>query len=188
MPLFRKAQDKTADQSKPSFEGGGLVLFETVQDAMRAERLLQHANYTLKLVAPPPQLRKGCDLALEINLVEQLGIERLLKQEDVSYVEIAPLQDKGATELLRLTKITDFGRWIMVKAGNMKISYEKESGTVVNVSGGGCPDIPFLHAELIDKPLDGAPSPKELGYTLCARMLDVALDEAKSLWTGGKKS
>jgi hypothetical protein len=57
MPLFKKAQDKTADQSKTSFEGGGLVLFETVQDAMRAERLLQHANYTMKLVAPPPQLR-----------------------------------------------------------------------------------------------------------------------------------
>lgn len=182
MPLFKKAQ------SKIPFEGGGIILFETVQDAMRAEKLLQQADYTMRLVAPPPRMRKGCDLALEINLVEQFGIERLLKEKKAHYAEIAQLKDKGASELLKLTTTTDFGRWIMVKAGNMKISYEKESGMIVNVSGGGCPDIPFLHAELIDKRLDAAASPKDLGYTLCARMLDVALDEARDIWRGAKKS
>ena len=178
MPFIKK--------SKPNipFEGGGIVLFDTVQDAMRAEKVLQQGNYTIKLVAPPPKLRKGCDLALEINLVEQLGIERLLKQEGAHFVEIAQLKDKGASELLKLTQITDFGRWIMVKAGNMKISYEKESGVIVNISGGGCPDIPYLHAELVDKKIDDAPSPKDLGYTLCARMLDVALNEARNRWGG----
>jgi len=178
MPLIKKGK------AKIHFEGGGIILFDTVQDAMRAEKLLQQANYTIKLVAPPPKLRKGCDLALEINLVEQFGIERLLEQKKAYFVEIAQLKDKGASELLKLTQITDFGRWIMVKAGNMKISYEKESGTIVNISGGGCPDIPYLHAELIDKKLDAAPSPKDLGYTLCARMLDLALNEGRDIWGG----
>jgi hypothetical protein len=169
------------------FEGGGIILFDTVQDAMRAEKVLQQAGYAIKLVAPPPRLRKGCDLALEINLVEQFGIERLFKEMKAHYVEIAPLEDSGASELLKLTKVTDFGSWVMVKAGNMKISYEKATGKIVNVSGGGCPDIPYLHAELIDKKLADAPSPKELGYTLCARMLDVALDEARHQFGNAEK-
>ena len=54
---------------KPQFEGGGLVLFGEVQEAIKAEKVLKSADYTVKLVAPPPELRKGCDLAVEINLV-----------------------------------------------------------------------------------------------------------------------
>ena len=74
----------------------------------------------------------------------------------------------------------------MVKAGNMKITYEKSSGIIVNVSGGGCPDIPYLHAELIDKRLGEAPRPKDLGFTLCALMLDRALEESLALQSGGE--
>jgi len=74
----------------------------------------------------------------------------------------------------------------MVKAGNMKISFDNNSGMVVNISGGGCPDIPYLHAEMVDKRLDEAPRPKDLGYTLCAVMLDMAHQESLRLWKGGK--
>jgi hypothetical protein len=75
----------------------------------------------------------------------------------------------------------------MVKAGNMKITFEKKSGVIVNVSGGGCPDIPYLHAELIDKRLSEAQRPKDLGYTLCALNLDRAFDECLTLYGGGDK-
>ena len=44
---------------KPAFEGGGLVLFDTVQEAMKAETALKKAEYTVRLVAPPPELRKA---------------------------------------------------------------------------------------------------------------------------------
>ena len=64
MPLFKR--DK-----KISGEGGGLVLFADVQAALKAEKALKNAGYKIKLLAPPPQLRKGCDLAVGINLVEQ---------------------------------------------------------------------------------------------------------------------
>ena len=172
-------------QKKPSFEGGGLLLFMNVHDAMEAEKVLQKAGYAVKLVAPPPQLRKGCDLAVEINLVEQPGVERVLKEKDCYYVSVLPLR-VGTSELLQIVKVTDFGNWVMVKAGNMKLTFNKESGTIVNTSGGGCPDIPHLHAELMDKNLAEAPRPRDMGFTLCALMLDRALEECRILWKEGK--
>lgn len=179
MPLFGK--------KKPSFEGGGLVLFLDVHDAMHAEKVLKAADYAVKLVAPPPELRKGCDLAVEINLVEQPGIERMLHEKDVPFVTISPIKP-GTSGILEIVKVTDFGDWLMVKAANMKLSFEKKSGIIVNTSGGGCPDIPYLHAEMIGKRLDEAPRPKDLGFTLCALMLDRALDESLTLWRGGSKT
>ena len=50
-------------------------MFDKVEEAIGAERILKGENYPVKLVAPPPTLRKGCDLAVEINLVEQVGID-----------------------------------------------------------------------------------------------------------------
>ena len=172
---------------KESFEGGGLVLFLAVQDAMIAEKVLKKAGYAVKLVAPPPELRKGCDLAVEINLVEQPGIERLLDQKEVAYVNVAPLK-VDTSELLGIVKLKDFGNWMMVKAGNMKVTYAKETGIIVNVSGGGCPDIPYMHVELLNKLLIEAPRPKDIGFTLCSLMLDRALEECLSLWNGGGHS
>jgi hypothetical protein len=73
----------------------------------------------------------------------------------------------------------------MVKVGNMKITFDKESSIIVNISGGGCPDIPYLHAELIGKPLSEAPRPKDIGFTLCALNADRALEECLALQSGG---
>lgn len=162
------------------------MLFMDVHDAMRGERVLKKADYAVRLVAPPPQLRKGCDLAVEINLVEQPGIERLLREKDAPYVSVVPLK-AGTLELLEIVKVTDFGDWIMVMAANMKLAFDKGSGIIVNTSGGGCPDIPHLHAEMIGKKLTEAPRPKDVGFTLCALMLDRALEESLNLWQGGNQ-
>ena len=174
-------------RKKPAFEGGGLVLFDTVQDAMQAEKTLKKADYGVRLVAPPPELRKGCDLAVEINLVEQPGIERFLRQDKITYVEVRPLK-VGTSEILEIVRVTDFGDWVMVKAANMKLTYEKHSGVIVNTSGGGCPDIPHMHAELVDKHIAEAPRPRDIGYTLCALMLDRALEECLVLREGGERT
>jgi hypothetical protein len=171
-------------RNKVRFEGGGLVLFDEVQHAMITEKVLKSAGYVVKLVAPPPELRKGCDLAVAINLVERPGIERVLKEKNRAYISIEPIKLKTAP-LLDVVKVTDFGNWIMVKAGNMKITYEKSSNLIVNVSGGGCPDIPYLHAELLDKRLGEAPRPKDLGFTLCALNLERAMEECLSSNLGG---
>lgn len=170
-------------KGKGKFEGGGLVLFGAVQEAMRAEKILKGAGYQVRLVAPPPELRRGCDLAVEINLVEQPGIERLLRQQAVDYVGVKPLKI-GTSEILEIVRVTDFGDWLMVKAANMKLTFDKRTGVIVNTSGGGCPDIPVMHAELLDKRVDETPRPRDIGYTLCALMLDRALEEGITLWKG----
>lgn len=172
-------------KNKNAFEGGGLVLFQAVDEAIAAEKILKAENYEVKLVAPPPQLRKGCDLAVEINITEKPGIERGLQSKQAHFVEIVPL--KGDADLLDVVKTKDFGDALMVKAGNMKLTFDKKTGMILNISGGGCPDIPFLHICLVDKKLTEVSRPKEIGYTLCALMLDRAFTEALELWNRGRK-
>jgi len=174
-------------KQKTIFEGGGLVLFADVQAAMGAEKMLREADYAVKLVAPPPELRRGCDLALEINLVEKLGIERLFREKDVEYVDITPL-DLAMAELLDIVRVTDFGDWVMVKAANMKLTFDKNNGVIVNTSGGGCPDIPQMHVSMVGKKLADAPWPRDIGFTLCALMLNRALEECLDMWQGGEQS
>ena len=178
MPLFKRKKDT-------SFDGEGLLLFVQVPDAMKAEKILKNSGYIIKLVAPPPALRKGCDLALQINLVEQPGIERTLKEKDAEYIEITPLKNENQ-EILGIVKITDFDNAVMIKAGNMKLTFDRKSGVILNISGGGCPDIPYLYTELIDKKITEAPRPKDIGFTLCALMLERALDESLEIWEGRK--
>ncbi len=172
--MFFKSKKNT------KFEGGGVILFPDVASAIRAEKILAGGDYETKLIAPPPELRKGCDLGLEINLAARPGIERLLHERSADYLDILPV--KGSGELLGIVQTTDFGTEMMVKAGNMKLTFAKETGLILNISGGGCPDIPHLHLLMIDKRLDEAPRPKENGFTLCSLMLDRAFSEALDLW------
>ncbi|MDZ7761787.1 MAG: hypothetical protein U5L00_16225 [Desulfovermiculus sp.] len=58
----------------------------------------------------------------------------------------------------------------MVRAANMKLTVDKETGVIVNISGGGCPDVPYLAREMIGKSLQKAPKPQDIGHTPCAGM------------------
>jgi hypothetical protein len=173
-------------KTKERFEGGGLLLFSAVRPALDAHQVLREAGYMTRLVAPPAQLRKGCDLAVEVKLVEKPAIERCLEQKGVTYLSLEPLK-AGTSPLLEIVTVTDFGKWLMVKAGNMKLTFAKDSSKIVNTSGGGCPDIPYLHAEMVGRSLTEAPRPKQIGFTLCALMLEQALEEALHLWQGGSR-
>jgi hypothetical protein len=161
----------------------GLALFPAVRSALDAHRLLAEEGYRVRLVAPPPRFRSGCDLAVEVNLVEKLGIERRLASRRIACLGIEPLGEAAAA-LLSVVRTADFGDWLMVKSGNMKLTFDKKTGVIVNTSGGGCPDIPYLYAALVGKTLAAAPRPGERGFTLCALMLDFALEEARRLWKG----
>ena len=167
-------------------EDRGLVIFEKVEDAIIAEQFLKEANYAVRLVAPPPTFRIGCDLAVEINLMEQLSIERLFSEKDLNYLKVTPL--KGGGELLDIVKVTYLKEATMVKAGNMKLTFDDRTGVILNVSGGGCPDIPYLSVSLIGRKLTDAPRPRENGFTLCALMLDRAFVECLELWRKRGKS
>ena len=175
--------EKITGRKNDEFEGGGIVLFETTHDAMKAEKQLRHGGLSIKLAAPPVNMRIGCDLALEFNLIERVLIERILVDLKLKFIEIAKLEE-GNPRPVSMVDTTDYGEFIMVRAGNMKITVRRSTGEIVNVSGGGCPDVPYLYRMLVGRNIEDAPSPSGLGYTLCALMLNRAFDECLSI-TGG---
>lgn len=159
----------------------GLLLFENVNEVIQAEKLLKRAGYHyLRVVAPPPHYRTGCDLCLEFSIVDQVGLVRMLEGHN-----LAPLDCiHGAEDTLQPVEICttkDLGEHLMVRAANMKLTFEKKSRKIVNISGGGCSDVPYLAQEMIGKTLWEAPSPREIGYTLCAYSLAIAFEEAKKM-------
>lgn len=185
MRLFGKKQSDTG-RSAASDDARGLFLFDAVNDALAAERTLASAGYEVALVAPPPHLRAGCDLAVALARVEHVGAERAL--EDAGVLVRGWVDDaEGTARVTDIVTAVDFGEHLMVRAGNMKITVEKSTGLIVNTSGGGCPDIPFLNLELVGRRLGEITRPKDLGYTLCCLMLDRAWEEACVLLDGGSR-
>jgi len=159
----------------------GLITFEEVRQAFKAEAILKKANHDVKLVVPPPEFRRGCDLGVEFNINEQISIQRLLSINKIKYSEIISI-DAATTKTLDAVKVFDFGGSVMVRCGALKITFEKGSGVIRNISGGGCPDVPYLYIELVGKKLSEAPKPRDVGFTLCALCLDRAFEEALRLY------
>jgi hypothetical protein len=157
----------------------GLLIFDSVNDVIQAEATLKKEAFdAIKVVAPPPQYRTGCDLAIQFPIMERMGIVRVLEESrneprDIIYVNEELMQP---TEIC---SVKDFGQYLMVRSANMKITVEKDSKKIVNISGGGCSDVPYLAVELIGKTIDAAPTPRKIGYTLCAYTLEIAFNEAR---------
>jgi len=181
MKILDTIKQRLGPRKKEALEKGkGLILLNEVSEAMQAEKMLKSFGYGVRGVAPPPEIRKGCDLAVEFNLIDQLGVERLLKRSGLSPLDIVSL-DTLSQKPLDITKEKDFGRYLMVTAANMKITVDKEKGTIVNISGGGCPDVPYLTVSLVGNNITEVESPGENGYSLCAYMLEKAYEKAMNM-------
>ncbi|AAM01480.1 Uncharacterized protein conserved in archaea [Methanopyrus kandleri AV19] len=166
-------------------EGKGLIVFESARDAMKAERTLKEAGYDVRAVAPPPEIREGCDLAIEYDLVDEVGVRRTLEEIGVEPLKFVSLEDPSLKPI-ELVRVKEVDGYIMVRCGNMKVTVDRD-GTIVNVSGGGCPDVPYLAHELVGKnvlELSENSMPASLGYTLCAYTLDKAVRKAKEVLLG----
>lgn len=175
--LFRHTPRKGSPVSKAD---RGLLLFENTSEVIRAERVLKAAGVGIQVVGPPPEIQKGCDLVVEYPLIEGPKILRLLETAGVPPLEAVPVTGPLLTPV-NLYQIKDFGEYLMVRAANMKLTVEKSSGVIVNISGGGCPDVPYLAARLIGLRLQDAPSPREIGHTLCGYALGLAFEEMQRL-------
>jgi hypothetical protein len=99
-----------------------------------------------------------------------------LKQVGLEIIDVLPVSSNGL-EPLRLCRTKDFGQYLMVRAANMKITVDKKTKTIVNISGGGCPDVPYLAYEMVGKLLSESPEPILLGSSLCAYSLNTAREE-----------
>jgi hypothetical protein len=175
MRLFgRKKKERTSKTA--------LVLVEDVASAMKAENLLSRVGISAKVVAPPPHLRKGCDLSVEFSIDDIASVERILRRaHDLSY-EIAYLSSEDKPADIYRVKRFDNGKYLMVRCANMKITVDTETNRLVNVSGGGCPDVPSLTYYTVGKDVHEAEKViEEKAYSLCGYMLKKAFYESKEL-------
>jgi len=154
----------------------GILIFENTSEVIQAENCLKAAGWSVRVMGPPPEIQRGCDLVIEFPLIERLEIMRLLDAAGAPPLEMVPVTGPLLAPV-DLFQTVDYGAWLMVRAANMKICIEKSSQTIVNISGGGCPDVPSLAQERVGKTLAEAPRPRAIGHTLCGYALELAHEE-----------
>jgi hypothetical protein len=178
MGTFGFLKKKSEDSAENHNGGRGFLVFENTSEVIQAENLLKKKGWEIRVMGPPPEIRTGCDLVIEFPLIEELKITKTLQDAGIPPLQAVPV----SSPLLKpvdLFQTKDFGKYLMVQAANMKLTVEKESLTIVNISGGGCPDVPYLAEQMVGKVLTQAPSPLEIGHTLCGYALQLAYEEMK---------
>lgn len=174
--IFKRKKVTTPKEKSPD---RGFLSFHDTSEVIKAESLLREKGWEVRVMGPPPELRTGCDMVIEFPLIEQLNILRLLEENRIAPIEVVPV-DNPLLKPVDLFQTMDYGQYLMVRAANMKLTIDKETLKIVNISGGGCPDVPYLGAKLVGKDLRQAPPPRELGHTLCGYALQLAYEEMKS--------
>eukprot|EP00767_Chilomastix_cuspidata_P007870 gnl/Chilomastix_cuspidata/8746.p2 GENE.gnl/Chilomastix_cuspidata/8746~~gnl/Chilomastix_cuspidata/8746.p2 ORF type:complete len:160 (+),score=4.90 gnl/Chilomastix_cuspidata/8746:1583-2062(+) len=152
------------------------MVFEHTSDVIQAEKVLKKAKRPVRVMGPPPEIQSGCDLVIEFPLIEELNIIRELKNSGIKPMQVVPVTSSLLLPV-NLFQTKDFGDYLMVRAANMKITISKKDLIIVNISGGGCPDVPYLADKMTGKRIDEAPKPVDLGHTLCGYALQLAYEE-----------
>ncbi|MGI5823729.1 MAG: DUF3343 domain-containing protein [Dethiobacteria bacterium] len=177
--MFRGFKKKKTKQDLQSHDRGILV-FENTTEVIRAESALKAEGWNIKVKGPPPEIRSGCDLVIEFPLIAELSIVRKLSEINAKPLQVVPV-NSVLLEPVDLLQEKEYGKYLMVRAANMKITVDKDTQLIVNVSGGGCPDVPYLAEQMVDKYLNSTPHPRDVGYTLCAYALQIAFDRVVEL-------
>lgn len=174
--IFRKKRPK----SIPGNQGQGILVFENTTEVIKGESLLKAGGWAIEVKGPPPEIRSGCDLVIEFPLIEELSIIRELAKANIKPVQVVPVTSI-LLEPVNLLHEKEYDNYLMVRAANMKITVDKSTHLIVNISGGGCPDVPYLAEQMVNKYLGDAPQPRDVGYTLCAYALQIAYERVVML-------
>lgn len=180
MGLLAFFRDKLSPPARQGETGRGLAVFANTSEVIRAETRLRELGLPVRVMGPPPELRHGCDLVVEFPLMAKLQVARELARAGLDPLDLVPVTGP----LLRpvdLYQVTEFPDHLMVRAANMKLVAERTSRRIVNISGGGCPDVPYLAARLIGQVVGEGPRPRDLGHTLCGYALELAYAELERL-------
>ncbi len=178
MTVFDSIKKILSGKDASAGKDRGFFVFDNTSDVIRAEKILKQNGWRIRVMGPPPEIRKGCDLVIEFPLMEGLNALRLLNDSGLTPIDIVPV-NSPLLKPVDLYHTKDFGKYLMVRAANMKLTVDKESLVIVNVSGGGCPDVPYLAKEMVGKHLKDAPAPEDIGHTLCGYALKLAYEEMK---------
>lgn len=174
--FLKKKKSENMTTNTAAAVGRGFLVFENTSEVIQAENLLAGSGWTVRVMGPPPEIQTGCDLVIEFPLIEELNIVRELQNAHIPPIQVVPVTAPLLTPV-DLFHTTDFGLYLMVRAANMKITIDKKDLRIVNISGGGCPDVPYLAREMVGKTLADAPRPGTLGHTLCGYALELAYQE-----------
>ena len=173
---LRKKKPQSSPRDKAGAVDRGILVFENTSEVIQAEKALKKAGWAIRVMGPPPEIQTGCDLVIEFPLIEELNIVRELRQAHVPPLSVVPVTAPLLAPV-DLFQTKDYGDYLMVRAANMKITIAKKDQRIVNISGGGCPDVPYLAWQMVGKTLAEAPRPRDLGHTLCGYALDLAFEE-----------
>jgi len=175
---LRKKKPEVPLHRKSGAVDRGILVFENTSEVIQAEKVLKKAGWAVRVMGPPPEIQSGCDLVIEFPLIEELDILRELRNAAIPPLTVVPVTAPLLAPV-DLFQTKDFGDYLMVRAANMKITIAKKDQRIVNISGGGCPDVPYLAWQMVGKTLAEAPRPRDLGHTLCGYALDLAYEEMR---------
>lgn len=158
----------------------GMLVFQNTSEVIAAERALRKAGFDVEVKGPPPDLQTGCDMVVVFPVLKQAAVEQTLADAKLKPEKVITAADT-LLDPVSLYHVKDLGDWLMVRAANMKITIDKKDDRIVNISGGGCPDVPWLAQQLVGKKICDAPPPISMGHTLCCYSLQKAYEELKRL-------
>lgn len=158
----------------------GMLVFANTSEVIAAERALRKAGFDVEVKGPPPDLQTGCDMVVVFPVLSLAAVEQTLKEAKLEPEKVITASDT-LLDPVSLYHVKDMGDWLMARAANMKITIDKRDDRIVNVSGGGCPDVPWLAQQLVGKRLCEAPEPISMGHTLCCYSLQKAYEELKRI-------
>lgn len=172
-----KSKKKEKNSSGDDKVKRGLLIFAHPTTVIAVEEILRDEGYDIRVVSPPPTYRTGCDLSVEFPAEHAATITELLNELKLPPMDVVPITSKGM-QPLQFVRKKEFGdEFLMVRAANMKMTVNKHTKEIVNISGGGCPDVPYMATEMIGRRLRDVPSPGEVGFSLCAYALNNSYEE-----------
>jgi hypothetical protein len=86
----REASNRESSIGEPP-NGLGVVLFQSVQGAIGAEKLLAEAGFEHKLIPVPRSLSSNCGFCVRFTWTDRDLVEKLLAGTDLGVVEITAL-------------------------------------------------------------------------------------------------
>ena len=137
---------------------------------------MQKEGLGVTLVPPPVEIAIGCDLAVQFNPVEEELLRGLMHRGSILPGKLY-FVDEPIKQIENLVQITEIvPGFLMAASHNIKVTIDESNHEIVNISGGGCPDIPYVAHELIGLTLENCPDPVDIGSSLCTYMVQLAVD------------
>lgn len=69
----------------------GIVLFDTTQAAIKAEKILNQAGIKIKLIPVPRHISANCGISIRFDLIIADEIKSILDENNIPYSNIRPL-------------------------------------------------------------------------------------------------